>query len=163
MKLSSVNEWFAITANVGVLVSIVFLAIELNQANRIAIGDAERELGQRNIEITNTIIDNPHLAKVLLKLGVRNPELTDEERLLAAVWSVQMINLWNASDLAFKNNQITEEVYNGMMDNIRQQLLDSPGLAPFLYNGAQGETQPRLVRLIQQEVINLGLLEQPDL
>ena len=160
MKLSTINEGLGITANIGVVVSIIFLAIELNQANLIAIGDAERELGYRNIEITNTIINNPHLASVVLKLRERNPDFTEEENLLAYVWTVQLINLWNASDLAYKNNQITEDVYEGMMANIRGNLITNPGLAPYLYNGAQGETQPRLVRRIQQEVIALGLLEQ---
>lgn len=46
MKLSNINEWLGLIANIGVLTGIVFLAIELQQNSNIAQADSYREIVQ---------------------------------------------------------------------------------------------------------------------
>lgn len=67
MKVTKVNEWLSLTANIGVLIGIVFLAFELSQNNRLMESEARLNQGDRVQQSWEEVYLNPHLADLLAK------------------------------------------------------------------------------------------------
>ena len=118
MGFDSLNKWLTLIANLGVLVGIAFLATEINQSNRIAIGTAEVELRDRGTEFAKTLIENPEMRNVAVKLQSLNPELTPNELLLAGSFAMQLSNVWISSESSFSHGLITESTFNFVLDSI---------------------------------------------
>jgi hypothetical protein len=81
MKAISINRWLTLGANLGVLVGIVFLAIELRQNNDLLEAQTRAENFDRIIGFAEQIIENPALATALQKTE-NNEEITEVEDIL---------------------------------------------------------------------------------
>ena len=69
-----------IVSNIAVLAGVVFLAIEIQQSNRIARGSIEVEI-QRGFESHNvSVYTDLALAELLVKCKEVNPKLTEAEK-----------------------------------------------------------------------------------
>ena len=79
MKIENLNQWLALGANFGVLIGIIFLSMEINQSNRIAIGTAEYETSRDFNEIGRIILTDASIRELIVKL-----EDTDEELVSAS-------------------------------------------------------------------------------
>ncbi|HSM72806.1 MAG TPA: hypothetical protein VK851_14780 [Anaerolineales bacterium] len=94
MNIDSINRWLSLAANFGVLIGIVFLAIEVRQnSDYMAL---QLEFGQPTQKIfdNNRDLQNSATAKIFAK-AVENPkELTFEEGLVAASLVLNMLNEW---------------------------------------------------------------------
>lgn len=94
MNIDSINRWLSLAANSGVLVGIVFLAIEVRQnSDYMAL---QLEFGQPTQKIfdNNRDLQDSATAKIFAK-AVENPkELTFEEGLVAASLVLNMLNEW---------------------------------------------------------------------
>ena len=81
MKANSVSRWLTLGANLGVLVGIVFLAIELRQNNELLEAQTRADNFDRMIGFAEQIMENPTLATVLQKTE-NNEEITEVEDIL---------------------------------------------------------------------------------
>ncbi len=77
MNLDNLNKWLTLTANIGVIAGIAFLAVEIGQqresidrANIIAASTAEANLREISTSLNDTIISEPHVAQLYAKLAV---------------------------------------------------------------------------------------------
>lgn len=61
------DQWLSLLANLGVLVGLIFLIIELNQTNRIAIYSAESGRGTQFLDMNTVRIENPEIIAYLVK------------------------------------------------------------------------------------------------
>ena len=76
IKKFDLSQTISILANLGIIASIVFLALQINQATRVARLEARVELTARNFDLQKAILDNPAAADLLVKLREAEPELT---------------------------------------------------------------------------------------
>ncbi len=141
MNLDKLNQWLSLTANLGVIVGIAFLAIELNQASRIAMGSAEAEFSYRNVDFTAAVIENPQLTDLVEKLIDPEAELDSRERVLAVFWAINFIELWSAFERSFDNGLISGETYNDAMKQIPEVLISMPQLAPFFASALKSRAE----------------------
>ena len=85
-KLSGLNRWLTLLANIAVFASIMFLAVEISQ-NQTAIEESNRlsRLDARVIEIEQfnefrqNLIEDPELLQIW-NVGMADGELTDSEQ-----------------------------------------------------------------------------------
>ena len=63
MNLDKTIQYLTLAANVGVLIGIGFLVLEIDQANRIADREARSELITQYNDLQMSILENVDLAK----------------------------------------------------------------------------------------------------
>ncbi len=90
MKTDSINRWLILGANLGVLVGIIFLAIELRQNNELLEAQTRAENFDRIIGFAEQIIENPALATALRKTE-NNEEITEVEDILLRAMALRTL------------------------------------------------------------------------
>jgi hypothetical protein len=94
MKDDRLNRWLSLAANVGVLVGIVFLALEINQNSDHLALQLEFSQPTQKIFDNNRTLMNPAVAAAFAK-AVRTPsDLTFEEGLIAGSLIMNFLNEW---------------------------------------------------------------------
>jgi hypothetical protein len=155
MKFDKLNQWLSLLANIGVLVGLVFLIIELNQANRIAVYSAESTRSSQFIGMNTSRIENP---AIIAKLMQPNPELSDIEWVQALYTARQQINTWIDAENAAINGLLSEATRRGVFNDIDVVIAEMPGLVPaweYLFEGygldedSELETMAYLFRAVQ--------------
>ena len=131
MKLSNLNRWLSLIANSGVLVGIIFLILELDQSNRIAIYDAESMRRSQFLNVNATRIEN---ADIVAKLMHPNPELSEPEYVKALYICRQQINTWIDGEMAYNNGLLSELTFEELLIDIDVMVAEMPGLkSAYLY------------------------------
>lgn len=102
MNFDPINRWLSLAANIGVVIGIVFLAIEVRQnSDYMAL---QLEFGQPTQKIfeTNRDMQDSAKAKVFAKAVESPAELTFDEALVAASLVLNMLNEWEDRYLIHK-------------------------------------------------------------
>ncbi len=166
MELTKLNQWLTLAANVGVLLGIVFLSIEIDQqgksidqANRISIATAETELFSRNIDWFDSIIDNPEMAELSIKLAT-NQELSMVERARTSAWTNQVFQIWLSSESYYENGLISADIFEAMLGAPAGIMSQFPGMVPFveyMYGvGSLVGTAPTMTARIREALDEAG-------
>jgi hypothetical protein len=138
-------------ANVGVIIGLVFLILEIQQANRIAL--ATTEIGTRSLmsEINEALYAVPGFSELLAKMKNQNAELTEEEEIRAIGYVYRLANAWQATIVAYNNEMVPLASYVGIEDDIRMMLTAYPAMAPvfrrFLGEYPSFESEPLFVTI----------------
>lgn len=94
MSSDRINRWLTLAANVGVLVGIVFLALEIRQnSDHLALQLEFAQPTQKVFEMNRDLMD-PVVATILAKAIETPAELTFEEGLVAASFVLNALNEW---------------------------------------------------------------------
>ncbi len=125
MNLDKLNQWLSLLANLGVLVGLVFLIVELNQANRIAIYTAESTRRTQYLDMNTSRIENP---QIIAKLMQPDPTFTDIEWVQAVYTARQQANTWIDAENAVINGLLSEITYREIFDDIDVVISELPGL-----------------------------------
>lgn len=156
MNLDKLNDWLSLLANLGVLVGLVFLILEVNQANRIAVYSAESTRSSQFLDMNATRIENP---EIIAKLMRPDPEFTDVEWVQALYTARQQLNTWIDAENAVINGLLSETTRRGVFNDIDVVIAEMPGLIPaweYLFEGykldenTELETMAYLVRAVQE-------------
>ena len=136
MKTDKLNEWVSLTANIGVLVGIVFLSIEISQSNRIALGNSEADLRINAMEFVRGISQNDDTALILSKLNTPGPELSPTEMIKAQAIGIEFINLARSAEVLHLHGLITTETFNTYLNEITIYMNNFPGIVPIFVSFA---------------------------
>jgi len=132
LHLDKLDNWLGVFANLGVMIGIIFLVVELDQSNRIAERDSRMVNARSIFDISQLQLEMPGILELRTKLrdpkNILNPVEQEQAELLAAaylsVWGnlviQQSTDLLPAGSLRFGMNDIDTTI-----DNL-------PGLAPFI-------------------------------
>ena len=132
IKKFDLSQTISILANLGIIASIVFLALQINQATRVARLEARVELTARNFDLQKAILDNPAAADLLVKLREAEPELTPREEVLAQSYADLLLNVAVNANVAVQSGFLSEETVRGNVSVLRNLIRRSPGIKPFL-------------------------------
>lgn len=127
MNLDKINEWLSLCANIGVLIGLVFLIVELNQANRIAVYEAESTRRSQFLDMNASRIQNP---EIIAKLMNPNVQLNDTEWVQALYTARQQTNTWIDAENAMINGLLSAETYDEIFTDIDVVVTEMPGLIP---------------------------------
>ena len=73
MDLEKFNKWMTLIANLGVVIGIIFLIIEIQQNTAVTRSAAEMEFTNMGVDTFMRVAESPEYAKVML-VGRENPE-----------------------------------------------------------------------------------------
>jgi hypothetical protein len=110
------NRWLTLGANVGVLIGLTLLVVELRYTNDLAIASAYRSRGAEIQEAFQAVALDPDLSRILLKFEQKGiDDLTDHERIRIRHWQwarqLRMQNQFNDYQLGF----LDEDLYQVML------------------------------------------------
>jgi len=144
MNVAKLNEWFALVANVGVLIGIAILIIEINQNTRAIETESVAQSTDSVMEVRNLIADN---SDIWLK-GCLGEEMSTEERIkyiqILEVWNFMYFSLWlrtNTIEFATSSAAGAQTVglniyrFDGLRDNWRELQSLSPNEAAGITSG----------------------------
>ena len=120
----------------AVIASLLFVAYEIRQSNRIALGTTAYEIQRNWISINDAIATDEELAALLIKLGDENAELSALEQVQSAAYGRRFINTWIAVQEAYDNGLVSDAVYQIAIDDVRNVLSRRPKLKDSFKNFA---------------------------
>ena len=120
----------ATLANAGVIVGLIFLVMEIRQANMIATATAEIEIRALFSEINEAFYAIPEMNELLVKARDSDSELTEAEYLRAFGFALRLENAWLAIEVAYENGLLPADTNTVIEDDMRAALLNFPALAP---------------------------------
>jgi|GEM_PF-1637006 len=163
MDVNSLNKWLTLGANLGVLVGIIFLSLQISQANRIATGTMEEDIRERYSDLSNSIIENPEFAVTWAKLQSEEPELSNVERQQVFNYARSYWLFFVSAESAFDKGLLTENTLNVYIDILPSILEGNPGFAPFFIPFVEGRAEsgntnaPIMVQLANQSLLKMGI------
>ncbi len=78
MDSNKINRWLTLGANLGVLVGIILILIELNQNATMMRGQTRNDVSVELIDLMSQVVTNPQLASLIHRVET-GEELTPEE------------------------------------------------------------------------------------
>ena len=153
MEPDRLNRWLNLVVNLGVIVGIAFLIVELDQTNRIARYTAEIGWGSQAIEINSNRIE---YSETYAKLQADEAELTPSERAQALMMARQLFNFWINAESAYNLGLISDATLERTLIDISVVFKEAPGLIPFaayLLDVYEIEDDPTIVSQRLVEVV----------
>jgi hypothetical protein len=125
-----INKWLTLLANFGVLVGIIFLAIEVRQSNRIAIATTEISVRDQYRSNNELVLANDAVAELLVKAADANAEFSAVETEKLYAYLYVYINTWKGIEIAYENGMLPLSTFDVALDDVRNVLQDYPALRP---------------------------------
>ena len=153
MEPDRLNRWLNLVVNLGVIVGIAFLIVELDQTNRIARYTAEIGWRSQAIEINSNRIE---YSETYAKLQADEAELTPSERAQALMMARQLFNFWINAESAYNLGLISDATLDRALIDISVVFKEAPGLIPFaayLLDIYEMEDDPTIVSQRLVEVV----------
>ena len=119
MQIKSINRWLTLGANIGVVIGIVFLIIEINQntvSTRIA---ARNSATQGHIDYIGHLLDSSILASAAAKTWT-NQELSHLETTQLIIFHEIRWRHYEAVFYLYKNSVISDQEWTGYESGITQ-------------------------------------------
>jgi hypothetical protein len=127
-------NWIEVIGVLAVVISLLFVAYQIRQANRIATGAATIELQHMALVVVNTFLNEPELADLGAKLATNDQSLTPKEIQLSMAYGQQYYVLWDAIEAAYENSLIssrTYSIYDGQAEDLIRRWT---GVIPYMLN-----------------------------
>ena len=116
----------------AVIISLLFVAFEIRQANRIAVATAEIEINGMAAELNDLRINNEQLRSIRNKIWSNDGrfEPTEDESELYYAYIARSFNLFLSREAAHRNGLLTDESMNRTYNDL-ERALNLPGNIPF--------------------------------
>ena len=108
--MEQLNKWLTLAANVGVLIGVIFLALEIRQANQIAISTNEIDVRNNYMEIQSITMD-PWVSAVLAKATQADATFSTEEEQTAYGYVYLWVSNWIAIEIAYRRGMVPESTF----------------------------------------------------
>lgn len=127
---TTVRELRDVIGLVAVVASLLVLAYEVRESNRIARSTISYELANNYSELNEVVWTDPDVA--YLRANVRDPDYVptaiETERLIAEIR--RLMNVWGAVESAYRNGHQTREQFDVMLAAVGAHLADCPAVHP---------------------------------
>lgn len=130
-------EWIGMTA---VVISVVFLALQVRQANQIARAETSRETITLFNEFHDAAVSEPTVFNLLVKLAAPSPELTPGEVVQTRHLAIRFVNAYLAVEDAYFEGLVPREMYEGYRASLAVYVEVYPSLAAAMRAEAEGLT-----------------------
>lgn len=150
MSTSKFNERLQILASLSVLAGLVFLALEIRQANRIAIATTEITVRESFASSNESVYTNPEIAALLAKARHADAMFTEAEHEMLDYWLGRMTNIWIQIDRAYSNGMVSEATLDVAIDDMKWTSQAYPALRSKIEDWANTYTSNSDTRMYQE-------------
>jgi hypothetical protein len=147
---------------VAIVLSLIFVGVELRQANDIATREVRAQLLAQLSEINRLPIEYPSHAALLIRISSTKEALSAEEYERARSYSQQLTHFWASVGAARDSGFLPDEVYEAYARQVASVFQRYPALAPIVKEylvelGIQPEFSDFFRRIYEQ----IEIAEQP--
>ncbi len=160
MREINTGQLVSTLANIGVIIGLVFLIFEIQQANNIATAATEIEVRSLYSELNEALYAVPEVNELLTKARDRNAKLTAQEEIRAQGFVMRLSNAWRAVEIAYENDMVPAATYSSIEDDVRSILIAYPALAPTfrqMIGDYPGQEVGEVFQTIEKVLKDLGL------
>jgi hypothetical protein len=102
----------------AVVFSLLLVAYEVRQANRIAVVNTEFDLRNRYQATNIALLNNPDMVDFMIRMNTSGEPLEGPDEVRAMAWTFLRLNTWVATAIAYESGVTTEQTYQNILDNI---------------------------------------------
>ena len=149
MHASRIRGWLEIVGLFGVVGSLIFVGLEMRQAQQIAMSSANQARVDSTINFSLTLATDPFIRSVQAKLAMgKMEELTLEERIaFERIADTFLFIMENIHD-QYLNGFITAQRWQGSLVNLEDGL-DTPGMRDYFEKSRDGWS-PQFQQLVDK-------------
>ena len=115
----------------AVIASLLFVAFEIRQSNRIAIGTTAYELNRNWMAINELYLTDPKVLELIVAVSDKEFIPKDEEqREQVEAFARLILNNWIAIEDAYNNGIASEILYLLALEDVKAVISKRPGLLP---------------------------------
>ena len=114
----------------AVVVSLLFVAYEIRQANRIAIGTTSYEMSRNYMSLNELILANPEVAALLANRDSVDFEPSPTQKTQLQAFAHRLLNQWTATEEAYDRGLVSERSYQIALDDVASVAGNSKILLP---------------------------------
>ena len=93
MKISAINEGVSLIANIGVIGSIIFLGLEMQQNTEMMQSQTRNSIAENQLSLYQTAIETPELFDIVHRLN-SNLDVERTERGQMDWWAFSLLRMW---------------------------------------------------------------------
>ena len=127
VKSTSVVNIIEILGIFTVIVSLLFVAYEINQANKIAMVDSEQAIWENFSAINELIMGNTEFAQLMHNMTDEDAVFSDNDLEKVRALVRRLTNAWSAAENSYNSGMLTEQTYQLLYDDVRNLLITYPG------------------------------------
>lgn len=118
MNMSKANELLSLTANVGVIASIIFLGVEMQQNTDMMKSQTRNSIVENQLTFYKGVIDNPDFAAVVndLRLDAELYQPGSTERIQYHFFAMSQFSMWENEWYQYKMGLFDEEEFNSRVN-----------------------------------------------
>ncbi len=158
MGTSRLSEWLQILASLGVLVGLIFLALEIQQANRIAIATTEITVREAWGSSNETVYTNPETAALLAKARSADAEFSDAEREMLDYFVARLTNIWDGIEEAYANEMVSRVTFDNAIADMKWTINAYPSMRSFFEDwveiypsSSESELAREMIRYLEEK------------
>ncbi len=151
MEISKANDWMQLLASVAVLISILLLAQELRQNNKLAEAEMVNDIYKGWQEIDRLNFDSGAMA--LFAKSVEKPEeLTDAEIMRLDAWFTMIMNVFSRQSHMYFRYELAYDPTENLSRSARWLFGGRFARAWFSTNSDMLKNDPRTFEVIDREI-----------
>lgn len=128
---ASVKDTIELVGIVAVVLSLLLVAYEVRQSNRIAQATTTYEIGRDVNQFNELGYSDPEFAAFLLKLRDADFEPSNVESLQARLLANRFLNVWTVQEEAHRNGLLSDEQFALTQSDVLTVLEAFPGLLEY--------------------------------
>jgi len=127
MNWDAIGAFGEIVGAAAVILSLLYLAKQVQQSNRIALTSIETELQNNWSSLNESIYSDSEMAELLHKAKDSDSAFTGPELVKLEMWARRLLNAWLALESSYNNKLASEETLALLPNNIRNLVETYPG------------------------------------
>ncbi len=147
MTAAKTRDWVSIGANVGILVGLILVAIQINQNNEMIRGSSYQMWVASNMEL-NAAATQAELSKTLNRGWMDSRELTEDTFIQFAMWNYSMMQMAQATDYLYKQGSLDQSLWETEIHRAAL-FLTAPGIRQWWDAGGKSQLTPEFVELVE--------------
>ena len=128
MDSAKLNDWMQVIGIFAIILSLMFVAYQIQQTNQIAIVSTEIEIRNNYAELNETMYSDRELSVLIEKAADPNYQPLPGEYTQLRSLAFRFMNIWLASEIAYKNDMLPEVSFHIVLDDIGFLLQTMPYL-----------------------------------
>jgi hypothetical protein len=130
MNWDAIGAIGEILGAISVLVTLVYLAQQIRQSNRIATASSEISIRDNFSSINTAIYGDEEIAQLLVNSEDANYQFSKVEHMRLRVLLTQLVNVWLSIEAAYDNGMASKASFNNIFDDVTQVTTGWPATKP---------------------------------
>lgn len=137
MGSDRLNRWLTLGANVGVVIGIILLIVELNQNREMMRAEIRNEVARGLVDVLAQASNNPELADIFVRAN-QGLEISESESVILGWFHESNFRYWENSHYQYRAGLYDEEEFEKYLITIENVITGNPTMIEFFCSSGEG-------------------------